>query len=72
MRNTRRNIPDPISPENPVIKKDVIETDRVQDHLEEQTSVEEIFDPNDKQKKQKTGNDPGFKGSNDNNLEDES
>ena len=69
MRKSRRNIPDPISPQNPVIKKDVIETDRVQDHLAERVAPEEIFDPNDKTKK-KDKEDPAFSESN-NNLEDE-
>ena len=68
MRNSRRNIPDPISPENPVIKKDVIENNRIQDELEEKTSVEEIFNPNDKTKKRRS--DQTFSASND--LEDES
>ena len=44
MRNTRRNIADPISPQNPVIKKDVFEDeDRIQDHLEDKVSNEEIY-----------------------------
>jgi hypothetical protein len=71
MRNSRRNIPDPISPENPVIKKDVIETNRVQDHLAEKVAPEEIFDPN-VETKNKRNESPAFNGSNDDNLEDES
>jgi hypothetical protein len=43
MRTTRRNIPDPISPQNPVIQKDVIDSNRIQNELEEQTSVEDIY-----------------------------
>lgn len=44
MRTTRRNIPDAISPQNPVIRKDINEgDDRVQDELQDKTSVEEIY-----------------------------
>jgi hypothetical protein len=42
MKHSRRNIPDPISPQNPVNKTDIT-PDRIQDHLEEKTSVEDIF-----------------------------
>jgi|GEM_PF-5422363 len=42
MKNSRRNRPDPISPQNPVHKTDITH-DRIQDHLEEKTSVEDIF-----------------------------
>jgi hypothetical protein len=52
MRNSRRNIPDPISPQNPVIKKDVNHGEnRVQDHLEEKTSVEEIYSDSEKERR---------------------
>jgi hypothetical protein len=42
MRHSRRNIPDPISPQNPVNRTDIT-PDRIQEHLEEKTSVEDIF-----------------------------
>jgi hypothetical protein len=42
MKHSRRNIPDPISPQNPVNKTDIT-PDRIQDHLDEKTSVEDIF-----------------------------
>ena len=45
--HSRRNIQDPISPQNPLNKTDIT-PDRIQDHLEEKTSVEDIFrDEND-------------------------
>ena len=44
MRNSRRNIPDPVSPQNPVIKKDINHGEnRTQDHLQDNTSIEEIY-----------------------------
>ena len=42
MKHSRRNIPDPVSPQNPLNQTDIT-PDRIQDHLEEKTSVEEIF-----------------------------
>jgi hypothetical protein len=42
MKHSRRNIPDPVSPQNPVNKTDIT-PDRIQDHLEDKTSVEDIF-----------------------------
>jgi hypothetical protein len=72
MRTTRRNIPDPVSPQNPVIQKDVIDTNRIQDELEEKTSVEEILSTDDNDTKRRQTENKPFKGSNDNNLEDES
>lgn len=42
MKHSRRNIPDPISPQNPVNKTDIT-NDRIQNHLEEKTSMEDIF-----------------------------
>jgi hypothetical protein len=73
MRNSRRNIADPISPQNPVIKKDVIENDRTQDQLEDKISVEDILenDEDENGRIDTTKKDP-FKGNNDNNPEDES
>jgi hypothetical protein len=72
MKTTRRNIADPVSPQNPVIQKDVIDNDRIQNELEEQTSMEEILSKDDKKTEtSETENNP-FKGSNDTNLEDES
>jgi hypothetical protein len=72
MRTTRRNIPDPISPQNPPIQKDVADTNRIQNELEEQTSMEEILSTDDKKIKKSETERTSFKGSNDNNLEDES
>jgi hypothetical protein len=72
MKNSRRNIPDPISPQNPVIKKDIIEEDRVQNHLEEKTSVEDTLSPDKDQLKADQKRNKSFQGSNDQNLEDES
>jgi hypothetical protein len=72
MRTTRRNIPDPISPQNPVIQKDIIDNDRIQNELEDKTSVEDILsEPDKKSEKDQKRNKP-FTGSNDANLEDES
>lgn len=42
MKHPKRNIADPISPQNPVNKTDIT-SDRVQNHLDEKTSVEDIF-----------------------------
>jgi hypothetical protein len=42
MRNKRRNIPDPISPQNPLHQTDRTD-DRIQEHLEDKTHVEDIF-----------------------------
>lgn len=49
MRNSRRNIPDAVSPQNPLNKTDIT-PDRIQDHLEEKTSMEEILREPDKRK----------------------
>jgi hypothetical protein len=40
MKNRRRNIPDPISPQNPVHQTNRTE-DRVRDHLQDSASLEE-------------------------------
>lgn len=50
MRHSRRNIPDAISPQNPLNKTDIT-NDRIQDHLEEKTSMEEILSPDEEEKK---------------------
>lgn len=42
MKYSKRNIPDPISPQNP-LNKTAITNDRIQEHLEEKTSVEDIL-----------------------------
>lgn len=42
MKRTRRNIQDPIGPQNPVHKTDIT-PDRMQEHLQERTSVEDIY-----------------------------
>jgi hypothetical protein len=42
MRNSRRNIPDPISPQNPLHQTDRT-PDRIQDHLEDKVPMEEIL-----------------------------
>ncbi|HYC84017.1 MAG TPA: hypothetical protein VEB86_02300 [Chryseosolibacter sp.] len=42
MKNSKRNIPDPVSPQNPLNKTDITH-DRIQEHLEDKTSVEDIF-----------------------------
>jgi hypothetical protein len=42
MRHSRRNITDPISPQNPVNKTDIT-NDRIQNELEDKTPVEDIF-----------------------------
>jgi hypothetical protein len=49
MRNSRRNIPDPVSPQNPLNKTDIT-PDRIQDHLEDKTPVEDILREPDKKK----------------------
>jgi len=49
MRNSRRNIPDAVSPQNPLNKTDIT-PDRVQEHLEEKTSMEEILNSEDEAK----------------------
>ena len=72
MRKSRRNIPDPISPQNPVIQKDVMDTNRVQDELEEKIPVEEILSKDIDQKKATADKNRTYTGSNDTNLEDES
>jgi hypothetical protein len=41
MRNSRRNIPDEFSPQNPLNKTDIT-PDRIQDHLEDKIPVEDI------------------------------
>ena len=48
MKNSRRNIPDPISPQNPLHQTDRT-PDRIQEHLEEKVSMEEILSTNDKE-----------------------
>jgi hypothetical protein len=56
--NSKRNIADPISPQNPAIQKDVGD-DRIQDELTDKTSVEEIYRPEKKdsvKKKNETKN----------------
>ncbi len=72
MRNSRRNIPDPVSPQNPVIAKDVIDQDRVQNHLKEKTSVEDTVAPGNTTKEKKQTNKVPYKNGNDSNFEDES
>lgn len=49
MRNSRRNIPDAVGPQNPLNKTDIT-PDRVQEHLEEKTSMEEILNSEDEAK----------------------
>lgn len=49
MRNSRRNIPDPVSPQNPLNKTDIT-PDRIQDHLEEKTPMEDILNEPDQKK----------------------
>lgn len=46
MRHSKRNIPDAVSPQNPLNKTDIT-PDRVQEHLKEKTSMEEILKPDD-------------------------
>jgi hypothetical protein len=72
MKRTRRNIPDPISPQNPAIQKDVIDNDRIQNELEEKISVEEILNTPDQPTRREETRPRPFSGSNDTNLEDES
>lgn len=50
MRTSRRNIPDPVSPQNPLNKTDIT-PDRIQDHLEDKTPVEDILREPDKRMK---------------------
>jgi hypothetical protein len=42
MKHSKRNIPGRISPQNPVNKTDITH-ERIQDHLEDKTSIEDIF-----------------------------
>ncbi len=49
MRNSRRNIPDPISPQNPLNKTDIT-PDRIQDELEDKIPMEDILKEPDKKK----------------------
>lgn len=73
MRNTRRNIPDPISPQNPVIRKDISEGDnRLQDELEDKTSVEEIYSETDENKKNLKKQNKSFENDSDVTITDES
>jgi hypothetical protein len=46
MRNSKRNIPDEFSPQNPLNKTDIT-PDRIQDHLEDKIPVEDIVKPED-------------------------
>jgi len=52
MKKSKRNIPDPISPQHVVNPTDNVDQ-RTQDHLEEKTSIEEIYSETDTVKKEK-------------------
>jgi hypothetical protein len=46
MRNSKRNIPDEFSPQNPLNKTDIT-PDSIQGHLEDKIPVEDIVKPED-------------------------
>ena len=52
MRTSRRNIPDPVSPQNPLNKTDIT-PDRIQDHLEDKTPMEDILREPDKKNEER-------------------
>jgi hypothetical protein len=74
MRTTRRNTPDPISPQNPVIKKDIGDgDDRIQSELQDNISVEEIYSgDNDETKKKAENQDTASRGESEVTAADES
>jgi hypothetical protein len=52
MKNSKRNIPDPFSPQRVVNPTDNTDQ-RTQDHMEEKTSIEDIYGESDTVKKEK-------------------
>ena len=52
MKNKKRNIEDPFSPQRVINPTDITDQ-RTQEHLQEKTSIEEIYGENDSIKKEK-------------------
>ena len=52
MKKSRRNIPDAFSPQKVVHPTDIPQ-DRIQEHLEDKTPIEDIYGENDSIKKEK-------------------